>query len=410
LILREAEEKIQNTLRPKMANIDTYENLKDEIVKGSGEWIRDEILLINWLNRKRPILWIYGFPGAGKSFLSCSIIRYLEQLHPQGVQDVSRVSIGYFFFKNEDPGLRSFNTLLRTVSYQLTKNDPVYAKHVAGLCSSLGDGRSTSTLWKKLFLEFFYEKDTGSSAYIVIDGLDEANDDERERFFELLKSLEQNKGGGSNIQILLVGRPHVSEELEDVLGALPPNMELSPSKSSKDIEKYIHQTVRKSSKLRRRPKKLRDEIVSKLNAGANGFFLWAKLMLKELEMKDREDQMRAALNNLPKGLKNTLQQIVVRLSVTLDKDKVEDLNVSINAKPISSSDLIRAWRFYFNGQMGSRGTRPGTYRRPWRVCNQYVLCVCEDSRRSLASPGNLLKPFPTANPGSLEHPWAAADN
>jgi hypothetical protein len=39
-----------------------------------------------------------------------------------------------------------------------------------------------------------------------------------------------------------------------------------------------------------------------------------------------------------------------------------------------------------------------------------VLCVCEDSRRSLASPGNLLKPFPTANPGSLEHPWAAADN
>lgn len=187
-------------------------------------------------------------------------------------------------------------------------------------------------------------------------------------------------------------------------------MELSPSKSSKDIEKYIHETVRKSLKLRRRPKKLRDEIVSKLNAGANGFFLWAKLMLKELEMKDREDQMRAALNNLPRGLKNTLQQIVIRLSVTLDKDKVEDLNVSLNAQPISSSDLIRAWRFYFNAQIGSRGTRPGTYRRPWRACNQYVPCVWEDSRRSLASPGNSLKPLPTANPGGLEHPWAAADS
>ena len=271
----------------------------------------------------------YGFPGAGKSFLSCSIVQRLEQLHPQGVQDAALTSVAYFFCKTDDPKLRSLDSVLRTIAYQVTKNDPIYAKHVAGMIDFLEDCRSLSSLWSRLILDFFSRKGGRSSVFVVIDALDEMEDEDRTTFFGLLKSFRHADDGPrrQNIHVLLVGRPNITEELEDVLGTLPPMIEVNPSKNSADIKRYIEDTVARSPKLQRRPKALREEIVEKLSAGANGFFLWATLMLKEVQSKDRPDQIRKTLNNLPKGLTNTLQRVVARFSETLDQDQIDDLNV-----------------------------------------------------------------------------------
>jgi len=191
------------------------------------------------------------------------------------------------------------------------------------------DCRSLSSLWSRLILDFFSRKGGRSSVFILIDALDEMEDEDRTSFFGLLKSFRHADDGPrrQNIHILLVGRPNITEELEDVLGTLPPMIEVNPSKNSADIKRYIKDTVARSPKLQRRPKALREEIVEKLSAGANGFFLWATLMLKEVQSKDRPDQIRKTLNNLPKGLTNTLQRVVARFSETLDQDQIDDLNV-----------------------------------------------------------------------------------
>lgn len=83
------------------------------------------------MDGKTPLLWVYGFPGAGKSFLSCSIVQRLEQLHPQGVQDAALTSVAYFFCKTDDPKLRSLDSVLRTIAYQITKNDPLYMRSMS---------------------------------------------------------------------------------------------------------------------------------------------------------------------------------------------------------------------------------------------------------------------------------------
>jgi Cdc6-like AAA superfamily ATPase len=332
------EQKVKDTLRPEICTFDTFIEAKDELLKDSGQWIWHEPV---FLDRKKPLLWIYGFPGSGKSFLSCSIIQSLERRFPQCVQDASRVSVTYFFCKDDNPKLKSFNTLLRTVSYQIAKNDPVYAKYVAGLCTLLEDGTSMATLWKRLFVEFFLEKESRSCVFLAIDGLDEAYEDERQIFFRLLKGLVKDHGTCRlNIQVLLVGRHHITEEIEEALGVLPLRLAISASKNSKDIERYVREGVRSSVKLRRLPKSLRKEIVDALSNGANGFFLWAKLMLKEVQLRyHHPSQIRSTLSNLPRGLTSTFQLVVDRFSKTLPDQDIEDLNVSISVKGWFSQNL-----------------------------------------------------------------------
>jgi NACHT domain len=321
-------QQVRDSLNPEVATFEVFEKAKDELLKDSGLWILDEELFSAWMDGKIPLLFIYGSPGAGKSFLSCRIIQILGQVHPQGVQGAPRASVAYFFCKNNASGLRSHRSILLTIAYQIAKNDPTYAKHVSRLQLFIQDCRSVTSLWQTLFIEFFTRKECRSSALMVLDGLDEADEEERPRFLKLVSALypSENKTH-SKLQVILVGRPEIIEELDAALGFLPPKIEINPAKNSNDIRRYIENTVIQSKLIRRRPKALRDEIIEKLSAGANGFFLWASLMLQEIEKASRLDVIRKTLNNLPKGLTEALRQVVTRYSETMEAEEIDDLNV-----------------------------------------------------------------------------------
>lgn len=61
--------------------------------------------------------------------------------------------------------------------------------------------------------------------------------------------------------------------------------------------------------------------------GAEGMFLWVDLMLKEIASKHREEQIRAALSQAPKGLSDTIRHVLERFSAELTEDDVNDLNL-----------------------------------------------------------------------------------
>lgn len=106
-------EKIRLVLKPMTEPQDIYNGLASRRVPGTGDWVHKEPLFQAWVQREKPMLWISGGPGAGKSFLSANIIQYLTQLHPQGVEDPSRISIAYYFCKDYQNELRKFDKVLR---------------------------------------------------------------------------------------------------------------------------------------------------------------------------------------------------------------------------------------------------------------------------------------------------------
>lgn len=324
--------KIRMALSPSVTPEEIYRGIVGKKVPGTGDWVHEERFFKSWLDREKPILWISGGPGAGKSYLSSNIIQLLIKLHPQRVQASSRVSVAYYFCKDYDPALRSFNKALRTLAFQICQNDPIYAKYVAGVCAFPEDIKSTESLWQKLFLEYYSGDDTQGMVYILIDGMDEAFEQERTTFLELLKSLQQTgiSGGKERIQILMVGRPELSYDIEQAIEGALPIIFVSAVKNAPDIQSYVTTKVSKERNLRRISTGLRDEIVTELTNRADGMFLWVDLMLKEVASKHKEIQMRQALQEAPKGLFETIQHTLDRIREDLSEEDAKDFEILLS--------------------------------------------------------------------------------
>jgi Cdc6-like AAA superfamily ATPase len=341
--------KIRAVLRPSSTSEEIYRTIASKRVPGTGDWIRENPIFRSWLEREKPILWLSGRPGAGKSYLSSNIIQHLLQLHPQGVRDASRTSIAYYFCKDYDPDLRSFKKALRTLSYAICMNDPIYAKHVATVCSFPDDIRTTYMIWQRLFVDFYSKESDNlqNTVYVIIDGLDEAFEEERRNFLELLRVFSQDsptRNGKLRVQIVLIGRPELSQVLDDILGESIPTITISAENNSGDIIEYVRTSVAKIKNLRKVPKELRSEIVSALTKGADGMFLWVDLMLQEIANKHHQGQIREALRTAPKGLKDTIRHVLERFSQDLQPDDIDDLNellswVTCAKRPLTLGEL-----------------------------------------------------------------------
>ena len=257
-------EKIRECLKPSTTPLEIYDSISEKRVDGTGDWIQEEPLFQAWIERKTPILWLSGGPGAGKSFISSNIIRCLTQLYPQGIQDPRRISVAYFFCKDYDPELRSLNKVLRSLAFQICINDPVYAKYCSSAFSVTGEIRSIGSLWKKLFVDFFRKDILENSVLILIDGLDAAFEDDRKEFLGLLKDFrgQATKGGILRMQLVIVGRPELN--WDDILDDQVPMVSVSAEKTSKDIKEYTIVSIAKVKILRRVSRELQQEIVTRL--------------------------------------------------------------------------------------------------------------------------------------------------
>ncbi|KAL2832224.1 NACHT and TPR domain protein [Aspergillus pseudoustus] len=305
---------------------DWYDKINKARIPGTGDWVRDEDIFKAWLAREQtPVIFVSGNPGAGKSYLSTNIISFLREMYPQHVQSTEMISVGYFFFKDDNPDTRSVHQALRDLAFQISKNDPIYQKYLA----SIEEHEQISTLesaWRLLFVEYFIKKtNIDSSVYIIFDAVDEAYDDERRTFLGLVRDL-YDVTAESRLQIAVVGRPHISDQLLEGLEVEVPTIHVTTQKNSGDINSYIQASIKKSVVLRRVSAKLRAEIVEKLSAGAEGMFLWVNLMLQELVKKRNESSMRKALEHPPKGLKEILRHVLSSFSSSSNDEELEYLN------------------------------------------------------------------------------------
>ena len=187
-------DKLKWILNPSVDPEDSRRKIDKERVPGTGDWIRSEAAFKSWLDQEKklnPILLILGNPGSGKTFVCGNIISFLEQQHLQGVQHASHTSICYFFFKDNHPSTRSFSQALSDLAYQISLNDPVYAKYLVSSLQSASEIGSLRSKWDRLFLDYFVKKENvDSRAYVILDGIDEAFEAELKPFLQHLIDLK----------------------------------------------------------------------------------------------------------------------------------------------------------------------------------------------------------------------------
>jgi hypothetical protein len=116
------------------------------------------------------------------------------------------------------------------------------------------------------------------------------------------------------------------------------------SKNSHDIAVYVESAVKKSRALSRTPQGLRDEIIETLVENAQGMFLWADLMIRELTRQTRANSIRECLHRAPKGLYEMLEHVLESYSAFLGEEESQDLNtilawVTCAARPLLLGDI-----------------------------------------------------------------------
>ena len=294
--------------------LDLYEEMKQSRVDESGLWILKEIRYKDWVSGTSPLLCVYGIPGSGKSYLSTRIIDDLWARYPQASQLRKVESVAFYYLKEEDTrSLRKIDDLIRTLAFQIAKNDEVFRSQTLKFFNSSNSARHSNALWTKLFVEYFSSKTNENAAFIVIDGLDEALPEERKRLFKMLGDMQDRKAdqSPSRLHFLLLGQTSLLTDINEheQLRMSMDFLELSSSRNCDDIERYVNREIPSLRFLRSLRRKFPDAysdwrhyISEELIECSGGVFLWVKLVLQELKTARYESDVTSTLQNTPRDM------------------------------------------------------------------------------------------------------------
>jgi hypothetical protein len=315
-------DRLRTILGPSPASNKVFNDIKSKFVLGTGNWIRTMPAYTPWYDQKIPVVWLWGLPGAGKTYLSFNVIQHLTTEHPQNVQNAKRVSVAYYFCKANHPDLQSLPKALKTICFQICQNDQVYAKYINDLRMYPEDVRG---IWQVLFVDFFSRTDIGNVAYILIDGLDELLGEDRTAFLESLLDLldEDNFSQMPRLQVMVIGRPGLGVDIGDDFRV--PMISMSAERSAQDINDYIQHFLTTDKVLRRVSQGTKKEITSSLLRGADAGFEWVYQVLKAVANERREDKMLETLKKSPRSYSKLIQHTLE----LFEENEADDLNTML---------------------------------------------------------------------------------
>lgn len=325
-------QKIKEILEPSVYPEDRYNSLKNSRTIGTGDWLVHDPSFKSWVDGDFPFLWICGNPGTGKSYLSSRLISWMEDLLSQP-GDTSAHSLGYFFFRENNPETRSVNQCLRDIAYQLSEDDAFYGKQILRKLQSRDDIKTIPSAVRSLINTPSTADTRIRNIYLFLDGVDEAEKPEVEELLSLLADLPE-RYQTTRVQIALIGRNVLTETVsiyldEDGSSRQLRTIQLTPEILAEDVRLYIIDEVRRSRVLRRTLPRFKEEVVEKMTKQVDGLFILARIMISDLNRKSHPRMILQSLAEFPREINGTLYKMMEQLSATLSEDHAADLNEAL---------------------------------------------------------------------------------
>ena len=207
-------------------------------LEGTTTWLFEDEIYKEWETKEKPILWLHGLPGTGKTYLACSILERLKLRSRR----LRRSPCGWFFFSNTREDTRSMVNALVGAVLQIAQEDEVYARQV--LASLENQERDwfhapLSEVWDVFFKDRFTTQRSEQSEVevaLVFDGFENVLDDERREFLRLCAQIKEQ---GLAIRLLLVGASDLEQDLtalgEDTISTIL----IDNSKNRQDVELFV---------------------------------------------------------------------------------------------------------------------------------------------------------------------------
>ncbi|KAK5633164.1 hypothetical protein RRF57_008878 [Xylaria bambusicola] len=298
--------------------------------------------------RRSPssVLWLHGKPGCGKSVLSSSVVHHLTERYRLDPSS----PIAYFFFSFTDSKKQKVDTMLSSLIRQLYMSRPDKPKSVDELCTSYREKRLRPDT--KMLEAALIDITRGfSSAYLVIDGLDECPDvdGERSRLLASVSRIVRHKIP-DNVHIFLASR------LERDIGIMMRAIFKRPHLCSvaidltsdqgginHDIGLYIDSRL-VSGHFDTWPDYVKSKAKRLLLRRADGMFQYIVCQFQELERLGSIADIDEALEKLPSGLYATYDRALQNIDPRFRAQVVNMLKWLVaSTRPLLLEELAETW-------------------------------------------------------------------
>ena len=287
---------VQRWLSPSNVQDDLHRH-QLEYMPGSCDWILEAPQAQDCLNSKHSsTMRILGRPGTGKTILASFLVNYLAEQNEKNVL--------YFFCKAGETGKRETTHVLRTLLSQLLHIEEALYRDVEPLY--IKSGRATADSYVDVYAALLLAlSKTTRPIFILIDAIDESQD--VENLFRVL--FEAQRVAGGRLNMLFTSRqmrlPFSFDE----------DLVFDSKLTNQPVQKYIDHRVL-------RMKTLSDGVLGlivtrQITRAADGLWLYARLMLDEIERLPSAALIQRHLRNIPHGLTQLYTQILRSKESTL---------------------------------------------------------------------------------------------
>ncbi|KAI5867325.1 NACHT domain protein [Durotheca rogersii] len=312
---------------------DKLDGLRARICQGTGHWLLQEEAYKKWLETAAEpprTLWLQGIPGAGKTYLTSTVI--------DKVRSLGHTAFVFLSYKQDQRATAI--SVLHSFIFRLASGEEDLQTVVCQSCSE----ESKRSLQGAAALLTTVLSCTGP-AYLIVDGLDEMDEEERGILLPQLLSIIK-----SSHEAKLFVSSRAEADLTSILRNEATAIRID-KRNSDCIQTFIQQWAQHWFIEREFWPEEQTQIkagLAPLATKSKGMFLYARVVLNGIQFLDNFVDIREELNALPETLDDAYSRILKRIN-SLDRDTMRERArmilgwIACSPTPLTVQEIQQAW-------------------------------------------------------------------
>jgi hypothetical protein len=301
-----------------------------------GNWLLQLPEFNSWMkNDNNGIFWLSGSIGSGKSVLTSYVVEHLKQR----LNRSSGCMIASYFFDARYKVSASTATVLREMIREILprQNSSTARERLQSILLNLdaGDMKISPSQLRAYFTAIRHTLAAGESMFLILDGLDDADESEINLINELIY-MSRHQNGSHQIKCFISSRSRTQDETAE--GGVRINID-----NEARAREYLAYFIQNEAENLSEASFYGDILYRKLSTNPEGAFSRAVLALHALGQvaESNEGRIQALIESLPSTLTGMYQLMLERIS---EKDRANARKllafVTYTARPLRVSELL----------------------------------------------------------------------
>ncbi|KAF5593388.1 ankyrin repeat [Fusarium subglutinans] len=293
-----------------------YRAAREKYSSGTCNWlIKESDDFETWEKESKSFLWLNGKAGSGKSILSSSVIKYLKDQYENNPE----TALAYYFFSFGNVEQQKVSVMLSSLVRQLCASRPDTPQPIKRFKDYMAKGERPDI--ETLEAALMSAVSGFSATFVVIEALDEcpAFDGERLKLLNCLRRIIASMPDNMHIFCTSRAEPDIHMTIGELLeGPAKAAIDLTENREglNRDLRLYID-TVLDTRTYCWWSVGVRAKAKNILIARADGMFQYLVCQFEALQYLDSEASALSALNDLPTGLDETYNRLLLGLNSKL---------------------------------------------------------------------------------------------